>query len=47
MISKMSAKGDKHWYLTNLFAEHTELYRTPHLQQMYSENYVQIDAASK
>ena len=47
VVKGLSHKGDQHEYVTNLLAKHQELFKTPHLQQMYSDSYKRIKLESK
>lgn len=42
MIGRMSHKGDQHEFVTNLFGKNIELYKTPHLRQLYSDSYKKV-----
>lgn len=47
MISAMSRKGDQHEYITNLIATHPELFKTPHLKQLYSDSFKAVNKQAK
>lgn len=47
VVKSISRKGDQHEYVTALMAAHQELYKTPHLRQLYSDSYKKVNQESK
>ena len=43
----MSHKGDSHEFVTNIISTHAELYKTPHLRQLYSDSYKKVSHEAK
>ena len=47
MVSWMGYKSDEHKYVTNVIADHGELFNRPHTLQMYAESYKMVNSNSK
>ena len=47
IITAMSRKGDQHEFVTNLIALHPELFKTPHLKQLYSDSFKKVTKQAK
>lgn len=43
-FNKFSHKADQAHFVTDLLVDHVELYKTPHLRQLYSEAFKTVNA---
>ena len=47
VVKAMSHKNEDHEFITSLFQQHHELYKSPHLRQLYSDSYKKMKHESK